>query len=160
MHDQLTGLANRTAMFEHVTRAVAETRRSGRAFALVFVDLDAFKAINDRYGHVVGDAVLTEVARRIRGAIREEDLAGRHGGDEFVVAVRDVEAPDAQAVAERIRVAIAEPYDGVELPLTASVGVAMFTADRWDVPPDVLLDRADAAMYDAKAAGKDAVRFA
>jgi diguanylate cyclase (GGDEF)-like protein len=160
LHDQLTGLANRTAMFEHVSRAMAETRRSGRPFGLIFVDLDAFKAINDRYGHVAGDGVLTEVARRIRGAIRDGDLAGRHGGDEFVVAIRDVDAGEAQAVAERIRLAIAEPIGGIELPLTASVGVTMFTADRWDAPPDVLLDRADAAMYDAKAAGKDAVRFA
>lgn len=159
MHDQLTGLANRTAMFEHVSQAMVDARRTGRPFGLIFVDLDAFKRINDESGHVSGDRVLTEVARRIRGAIREGDLAGRHGGDEFVIAVRNVQASEAEVVAERVRASIAEPIDGVGHPITASVGVAMYTADRWDVPPDVLLDRADAAMYSAKAAGRDAIRF-
>lgn len=159
LHDPLTGLANRTGLLGHVAEAIEGTRESGKPFALVFVDLDAFKQINDEYGHVVGDQVLVEVARRIRSAIRDDDAAGRFGGDEFVIVVRDADESAAHAVADRIREALAAHIHPLEHRVTASIGVAMFTGPRAGLTADALLGRADAAMYAAKAAGKDAVRF-
>ncbi|HTL42596.1 MAG TPA: sensor domain-containing diguanylate cyclase [Pseudolysinimonas sp.] len=155
MHDEVTGLPNRRLVEEDVTRTLLE---QGAALSVIFIDLDGFKAVNDRLGHAAGDALLREVGRRLRGVIRESDVLGRFGGDEFI-AVAAVESPgDAAVLADRIRLSIAEPF--VELPpdivVTASVGVVTVGNDGAPVM-DQLIRAADHAMYQAKMNGGDQV---
>lgn len=175
-HDTLTGLANRRLLLDHLELALAGNRRHGRHGALLFLDLDDFKPLNDRHGHHVGDLLLVEVARRLTHCVRELDTVARFGGDEFVVllnglaAAEDVARQQAAQVAEKARRALAEPYvltseqDGqattVEHRCTASVGVLLFggRVEREDAA-EALLDQADAAMYEAKDAGGNVVRF-
>jgi diguanylate cyclase (GGDEF)-like protein len=142
-HDPLTGLPNRRVLRQ---RLVITLARPDRAGALLFCDLDGFKAVNDRHGHAAGDEVLREVARRLRRSVRERDLVARLGGDEFVVVLTDLAAvPDS---VERVEAALAEPFAGTEAPLRAAVGVAVFPGDGATVAD--LLDAADRAMYAAK----------
>jgi diguanylate cyclase (GGDEF)-like protein len=152
-HDKLTGLPNRAALLEGLAVTVPAARRARRPLALLFVDLDAFKLVNDSLGHAAGDDVLVRAAERIRGAVRSQDLVARLGGDEFVVVCADLDDPaEAIAVAERVVLALDEPFrtNGHDALVTASVGVAVSDGD--DVPED-LLRRADLAMYRAKAEG-------
>jgi diguanylate cyclase (GGDEF)-like protein/PAS domain S-box-containing protein len=176
-HDTLTGLANRRLLLDHLALALAGNRRHGRHGALLFLDLDNFKPLNDRYGHHVGDLLLVEVARRLTHCVRELDTVARFGGDEFVVLLGSLAEAEGEArrqavqVAEKARRALAEPYalgaelDGpaatVEHRCTASVGVLMFDGhgDRAEGAV-ALLERADAAMYLAKEAGGNVVSFA
>lgn len=156
-HDPLTGLANRTLLRDRMQHALARTRRSGELVAVIYLDLDAFKLVNDRFGHPAGDRVLQLVATRLRGLLRPEDTLARLGGDEFVVmsdAVPSMEA--ALAIAERVLGALAPPFEFDErrVEVAASVGVAVGNADD---DADRLLAHADRAMYAAKAAGGGAV---
>jgi diguanylate cyclase (GGDEF)-like protein len=149
--DGLTGLANRRAAVERLEQALARAARRGTPVAVLYVDVDRFKGINDRHGHAAGDAVLVEVAARLRGAFRTEDVIARLGGDEFLVACEDLtSARDTQVVAARTRDVLAAPYvvGGQTLRVTASVGIALGGAD---ASVERLLDRADAEMYEAKA---------
>ncbi len=156
-HDELTGLVNRGVAINHVASTLAHEPRTGGLTALLFCDIDDFKAVNDTYGHVAGDEVLRVIADRIEHVVRQGDLAARFGGDEFLLllnGVRDVS--DAGRVAEKIRVRALDPIatDMGEVRVTMSIGVTVATPHE-DV--DRLIARADEAMYAAKAAGKDQV---
>jgi diguanylate cyclase (GGDEF)-like protein/PAS domain S-box-containing protein len=155
LHDPLTGLANRVLFRDHVERALARQRRSRTSVALLFLDLDDFKAVNDSLGHVAGDRVLVEVARRLAGAIRAEDVAARQGGDEFTVLLHRVRGPgEAVGTAERLIAELGRPIelDGGSLVVGTSIGIALAVGR--ETVADDLLAHADAAMYAAKAAGK------
>ncbi|MDP9350018.1 MAG: EAL domain-containing protein, partial [Chloroflexota bacterium] len=154
-HDPLTGLPNRALFLDRLEHALVRGTRQGRSLAVLFVDLDRFKPVNDSLGHEVGDELLTAVARRLRDCLRPEDTVARLGGDEFVVLIEDVEdRSGAMLVAERIGEAIRQSYElgDREVVLTASVGVALSTVGRVD--PGELLRAADIAMYRAKRTGK------
>ena len=155
MHDEVTGLPNRRLVEEDVTRTLLDDYT---ALSVIFVDLDGFKLVNDRLGHAAGDALLREVGQRLRGVMRETDVLGRFGGDEFI-AVASVESDgDAAVLADRIRTAIAEPYPDLppDIRVTASVGVVTVGNDGAPVM-DQLVRAADHAMYEAKLAGGDRV---
>lgn len=157
-HDPLTGLPNRALLADRLQQAMAAARRDGQVLALMFIDLDKFKPINDSLGHAVGDVLLVEVARRVRNCVRESDTVARIGGDEFVVLLRTVDSESgALAVADKIRVALGQPVCVGEhrLGVSASIGVAMFPAHGED--DLTLTQHADIAMYEAKARGGDAV---
>ena len=157
-HDPLTGLPNRALLADRLQQAMAAARRDGQVLALMFIDLDKFKPINDSLGHAVGDVLLVEVARRVRNCVRESDTVARIGGDEFVVLLRAVDSESgALAVADKIRVALGQPVCVGEhrLGVSASIGVAMFPAHGED--DLALTQHADIAMYEAKARGGDAV---
>jgi two-component system, cell cycle response regulator len=154
--DDLTGLANRRHGGHQLEREVALCVRHGRLLALVRVDVDHFKAINDSYGHQAGDEVLVEVARRLAEAVRGGDELARWGGDEFVAILPDTDKAGALRAAERLREAVSETpiaAAGRELPVTVSVGWAHWAGDT----PDDLLARADRALYRAKDAGRNTV---
>lgn len=165
LYDELTGLPNRRLLSDRLAQAVARSRRRGRQAALLFLDLDFFKRINDSLGHGVGDELLVEVAGRIRALLREEDTAARLGGDEFVVLLTELEGDVARAVTvirrrgEDIRRAIEAPMhlSGNEVHITVSVGVSLLPGDTDNV--DDLLKHADTAMYRAKEEGRNTLRF-
>ncbi|MGQ0799691.1 MAG: 7TM diverse intracellular signaling domain-containing protein [Pseudomarimonas sp.] len=161
MHDPLTGLANRAALYAHLDHALHRARRNGAALALLMIDLDGFKAINDRLGHEAGDRVLVEVAERLNRCARGGDLLARLGGDEFVlVAEAGHDSDAATLIGERLLYVLQAPIVlGAE---RASVGASIGIAFGGDEPVDVndLLRAADRAMYAAKAAGRGAVRIA
>ena len=153
-HDDLTGLPNRFLFYDRLERALADTQSEARA-GLLFVDLDDFKALNDAHGHAAGDAVLIEVARRLRSCLREHDTAARISGDEFAVIVRGVGGTDEPVgVAQRILGALSGPVQlgGTTVQARASIGVAV--SDTGERGPEGLLERADRAMYAAKRNGK------
>lgn len=154
-HDALTDLPNRALFDDRMGIALAAARRDGSRLALLFIDLDRFKPINDSLGHAAGDRVLKGVADRIRHNIRESDTAARIGGDEFVVLLRSIPSrEDALRVAQKIADAIDQPFelDGCALSISASIGVAVFPEDGADAA--ALSRHADAAMYRAKDAGR------
>ena len=149
--DALTRLPNRTALVERGRQAIANARRHGSRLAVLFLDLDNFKDVNDAHGHAFGDRVLCLTADHMRSVVREVDTVSRHGGDEFVVLLAEVkQAADAQAVAEKLVAAIGAPatLDGRTVSVTASVGVAVYPEDGSDLA--TLIARADAAMYETK----------
>ena len=152
--DELTGLPNRRMLAEQLDLALARARRGGLAVAVLCLDLDRFKEINDSLGHAVGDDLLVEVARRLRAGARETDVVARYGGDEFVILLADLDvqaAPDlAATVVERIRSVMADPFaiGPVELQAEASIGVALYPLDSRDAKG--LLAAADAEMYAGK----------
>jgi len=154
LHDSLTDLPNRTLIFDRMEQALVRSRRTGTAVAVVVVDVDHFKLVNDSYGHPVGDQLLVRVAQALRSAIRDNDSAGRLGGDEFVVICEDVEDADAATeIVERLRAAVRAPVriGDVSLLPSASLG---FTLSRIDSTVSDLIGEADAALYRAKAAGR------
>jgi two-component system cell cycle response regulator len=160
-YDQLTHLPNRALFRDRVARAILRGRRDGDVCAVLFVDLDGFKRINDTFGHDAGDDVLRGVARRMRTALRTTDVAARYGGDEFVVLLPSLRRPeDALIVAEKLRSAIAQPRTvaGRELSVGASIGIALHPRDGADV--DGLLLFADAAMYAKKSDKKVVIALA
>ena len=160
LHDQLTGLANRQLLQVRLNQAIAAAERSARPLAVVFLDLDGFKVVNDNCGHAVGDSVLSQVADRLRASVRAADTIGRYGGDEFVIICEDTDADAVSHVTDRILTSVREPLDEVpeEYPVSASIGVALLAPDAQSVvTTDGILGLADAAMYQSKNAGKDRV---
>jgi diguanylate cyclase (GGDEF)-like protein len=158
--DPLTGLANRTSFGPSLDQAVQRARRRSSKLALVFVDLDGFKLINDLRGHDAGDALLIELAGRLRANLRASDLVARLGGDEFVVAVEEVqEVGPIETVAKKLLAELVRPYSlaGGDAKVTASIGISIFPDDAADAQS--LLKHADTAMYAAKQAGKNTYRF-
>ena len=173
-YDALTGLPNRRLLGDRLNQTMAASKRSGLFAALMFLDLDNFKPLNDAHGHSVGDLLLIEVARRLCACVREMDTVARFGGDEFVVMLGELEPDRAQsisqtaAVAEKIRASLAAPYQLtvthaghpdslVEHHCSASIGVVVFSNHEASLAE--ILQRADAAMYQAKDAGRNTVRF-
>ena len=151
-HDELTGLPNRTLLLDRLNQALVRAKRQHKELALLLLDLDEFKEINDRLGHVAGDKLLRQVAERLSSCIRGSDTACRYGGDEFVLMLPEVDGERrALEVAEKIRVRLARPYvvDGHSILVTASIGVALYPVD--GMTQDALIKYADAAMYLAKA---------
>jgi diguanylate cyclase (GGDEF)-like protein len=155
--DSLTGVWNRRMLVDQIRSEGARAAENGTLFSLLLVDLDTFKPINDRHGHVAGDAVLRFVAQRIQHAVRSYDGIGRYGGDEFLVVMPHADAQVALHVAERIRAAIAEsPMAWGEDTLQLSVSIGVAVTDR-SVEPIVLVDIADRSLYAAKDAGRNSV---
>ncbi|MDQ1510447.1 MAG: hypothetical protein QOG50_2291 [Actinomycetota bacterium] len=156
-HDALTGLPNRTLFRDRVEGALAQARRSGSGIAVMFLDLDHFKAINDSLGHGVGDNLIQAVAKRLRETVRETDTVARMGGDEFTVLVSDAKDKEAAvAAATKIIDVFSQPFlaGSHELHTSTSIGVALYPSDGTDV--EALLKHADSAMYRAKARGRNA----
>jgi diguanylate cyclase (GGDEF)-like protein len=154
--DALTGLPNRMQLERDLNAALAAADRRGHALALLFIDLDRFKPINDRYGHAMGDRVLCEVARRLQGALRNTDVTARIGGDEFVVLLPALSnAGDCALVAEKLLDTLARPmhFEGHELTVGASIGLVTYPDGGRDA--ETLLRQADAAMYAVKQAGRN-----
>ena len=173
-HDALTLLPNRRLLDDRLEQAMASCGRSGQKGAVLFLDLDNFKTLNDAFGHGAGDALLVEVARRITSCVRQIDTVARFGGDEFVVILGNLNIDlgtarlDVNLVAGKISLALAQPYhlslpqnDGSNTPVqhhcTASIGIALFPEKK--VSADEVLKRADTAMYQAKTSGRNAVSF-
>jgi len=159
-HDVLTQLPNRQLFHDRLSQALADARRNHRKLAVLFLDLDRFKPVNDTLGHAAGDRLLRAVAQRLTGCLRQSDTAARLGGDEFTIILTRVNEPDdAARVAAKILASLSEPFvlDGFELVVTASVGISVFPGDGAD--NDTLIKNADAAMYRAKANGKNAYQF-
>jgi diguanylate cyclase (GGDEF)-like protein/PAS domain S-box-containing protein len=159
-HDPLTGLENRFSLNLHLEQLLAQARRATQTVALLFLDLDHFKRINDSHGHQTGDLLLAEVARRLRELLRDVDIIARLGGDEFIVVMAGALTPDlVSAVAVRIVQSLASPYefDGQTMYSGASVGIALFPADASSA--GVLLRHADTAMYAAKSRGRGNFQF-
>ena len=160
-HDSLTGLPNRSMFFDQLNRALARYRRSEHPFALLMVDLDGFKAVNDQHGHEMGDVLLQTVADRMLGCLREADIVARVGGDEFVVLLDGVAGEqDVRVVAEKLLHEVAQPVtrEAVSCAVGASIGVALCPRDGSD--SECLLAKADIAMYRSKSEGKHRLTFA
>jgi diguanylate cyclase (GGDEF)-like protein len=160
LHDRLTNLANRELLCERLHATVARASRKDTCFAVLYLDLDRFKPINDSLGHDAGDWVLTEVSRRLQAEVREYDTVARVGGDEFVVLIDTLDTPfEAARVARRIIKAIAQPIvvEDRQLHVTCSIGVAVFPDEGRDGA--ALLNAADRAMYEAKKSGRNRFRF-
>ncbi len=159
LHDKLTHLPNRVLLEDRFRQAMRVAARHQGQFAVLFVDLDGFKGVNDTYGHQVGDGLLVEIANRLRAATRTEDTISRVGGDEFVVLARVDEPADAGAVAETLIASLRETVQvaGHALHVSGSIGIALYPADGPD--QDTLMTNADAAMYHAKASGRNAYCF-
>lgn len=173
-YDTLTKLPNRRLLDDRLSQAVATSARTGQYGALLFLDLDNFKPLNDTHGHWVGDLLLVEVANRLKSCVREMDTVARFGGDEFVVILSELDVNEAESasqariVAEKIRTILSKPYllnikhEGkadtiIEYHCTASIGVALFI--NHEAQPGNILKRADAAMYQAKEGGRNRIRF-
>jgi diguanylate cyclase (GGDEF)-like protein len=149
MHDSLTGLPNRALFLDRLTHAIAWSKRHKSTFAVLFIDLDGFKVVNDSHGHEVGDRVLVEVAGRLEGTLRSSDTAARYGGDEFIILCEEItDEQQATRVVDRIIDVIKKPLDTESISVTASIGIVV--ASDTDVDPEVLIRQADAAMYRAK----------
>lgn len=159
-HDVLTGLLNRLSLKGRLDQALAVARRDGVRVALMFIDLDRFKVINDTLGHHIGDKLLIEVAGRLRDSVRDSDVVARLGGDEFVIMLGSMESSGAAAmIAEKLIRNIGDPFriEGHDLYTTPSIGIAIFPND--GEGGDMLMKNADAAMYHAKAAGRNNFQF-
>jgi diguanylate cyclase (GGDEF)-like protein len=174
-YDPLTKLPNRRLLDERLTQAIAVSRRSGCYGALMFLDLDNFKPLNDQHGHGVGDLLLIEVAGRLKCCVREIDTVARFGGDEFVVILSDLNPEisssmqQAEIIAVKIRTSLSSPYylnlinegtqasSTVEHHCSASIGIAMF--NNHDESQSDIMKRADGSMYKAKELGRNQIRF-
>ena len=161
-HDTLTQLPNRVHLHGRLEQAMASARRQGGQLAMLFIDMDRFKNINDTLGHHIGDGLLVEVGQRLRGLVRDSDIVARLGGDEFVIVLGEVGGDGvraAAAVAAKVGAELGRPYQvrGHELHSTPSIGIALFPANGEDA--DTLMKNADAAMYHAKAAGRNNFQF-
>jgi diguanylate cyclase (GGDEF)-like protein/PAS domain S-box-containing protein len=159
-YDELTGLANRNMFSQCLSHAIAQARRNGKQLAVLFIDLDRFKNINDTLGHGAGDSVLKEVAERLHGCLRESDTVGRLSGDEFVVLLEEMpKSTHCAEVAQKILTAVARPFafDTQIFHITASIGISTYPADSEDMHS--LLKNADIAMYRAKELGKNNFQF-
>lgn len=160
-HDALTDLPNRSLFWDRARQALLHARRSASSSAVLCIDLDGFKAVNDQLGHAAGDALLREVAQRLRYRMRTSDTVARIGGDEFAVVMPDIDqANDALATARALLASLAAPFDLAQgsAQISASIGVALYPQHAQTA--ELLVQSADAAMYDAKNAGKNQVRLA
>lgn len=156
LHDPLTGLPNRRLLEDRIGHVLQHATRHQHKAAVMYLDLDGFKAINDTHGHAAGDAVLKQVAQRLTGNARKEDTVARVGGDEFVIVMGSLnQLDDTREPAAKLIDAVARPYlvDGLELQLSTSIGIALFPDDANEVHP--LIAAADAALYAAKRNGKN-----
>jgi diguanylate cyclase (GGDEF)-like protein/PAS domain S-box-containing protein len=156
LHDSVTGLPNRTLLAEHIEHAFTLARRHQNKVALLFIDLDHFKAVNDRFGHEAGDALLKQIAQRLSGCLRASDLAARLGGDEFVVVLEELHQPEqAMAVARKIITELGLPYQvsATDITIGASIGVALYPDHATQA--DLLLRYADQALYTSKDKGRN-----
>jgi diguanylate cyclase len=156
-HDELTELPNRRLLLDRLKQAMAQSVRQHKQVALLFVDLDRFKSINDRFGHFAGDQLLQQVAGRLTACIRNGDTVCRYGGDEFVVMLTGIDAQEsAEVLADKIRVRLSPSYllDGHVIEMTASIGVAVYQADGQTC--NDFIKQADIAMYLAKVAKRPA----
>jgi len=151
-HDALTGLPNRLLLNDRIEQSIARLRRSDQRVGVLFIDVDGFKAVNDKLGHAAGDEVLIELAQRLRRAIRPDDTAARVGGDEFVVLTDSVDSQAGLIIGRRISASVAEPIRvaGTEMTIGISIGIASATSS---CRADEVLARADQAMFRAKRAG-------
>lgn len=159
-YDPLTGAANRTLLNDRLSHIMALARRHNSMLAIIYLDLDGFKAINDNLGHEYGDEVLKNVVQRLRRAVRDFDTVARLGGDEFLVVLEEVRGiKEVEQVVARINAVLQEPYAlaGQEMRVTSSIGVSIFPEH--GEMCDQLIKRADIAMYRAKSAGKSRVKF-
>jgi diguanylate cyclase len=153
-YDQLTGLPNRTLLLDRFSQAASRAARQHKLVALLFLDLDGFKSVNDALGHTAGDWLLQQVAARLTGSIRTSDTACRYGGDEFVILLPELESRESAVVAtEKIRIHLAKPYlvGGTSIQITASIGMAVYPTDGSEF--DDLIQQSDAGMYCNKAGG-------
>lgn len=153
-HDMLTGALNRRAALDALARELARSQRYQRPFAVLMLDLDHFKAVNDRHGHQVGDQVLQRFVQRVSATLRPNDVLGRFGGEEFVVMLPETNDASAQATAERVRQAVRQP--DAALP-TVSVSIGLTDWQTHDRSVDALIERSDRALYLAKSRGRDRV---
>jgi len=159
--DMLTGLPNRRAFSQKLSEAMARALRGDHLMALLFMDIDGFKCVNDQYGHEAGDELLRIFAQRLLHAVREVDTVARLAGDEFTVILETIHAPaDAVAVAEKILDVMREPFvlSAATVMVTSSIGISLY-GPQLQQEPEILLDRADQAMYAAKKAGKNGVKL-
>ena len=160
LQDPLTGLANRRLLEDRMSMALAQVRRNKGCMAVMYLDLDGFKEINDTLGHGAGDILLKAVAQRLTRTVREEDTVARLGGDEFVVTLPHIHsATDATRMAAKIIDAVSQPYDIEDrvVHMTTSVGIGIYPNDGKDA--ETLMKSADTALYEAKRAGKNAYRI-
>jgi len=161
-YDPLTGLLNRGVILDMLSRELSRTRREDGCTAVLIGDLDHFKSINDTRGHLMGDEVLREIARRILASVRSYDFVGRFGGEEFLVVLSNCDASSSLLRAEEIRRAIAsEPVQTIPGPIPVTMSLGVLSSRDWGVRPvEELLREADVALYKAKAAGRNCVRLA
>lgn len=160
LQDALTGLPNRLSFEQHLDRGLSQAKRHGWGLAILFIDIDNFKSINDSYGHGLGDKVLLMVANRLRSFVRDEDTVSRWGGDEFVCLLMEVkQEADVTRLAEKMvnQIAAACEFDGIVLSTSASIGIAIYPAD--GETADILFKNADTAMLKAKGSVKRVVLF-
>jgi diguanylate cyclase (GGDEF)-like protein len=159
-HDVLTGLPNRALLEDRINRALAHAQRNHTQFALLFLDLDEFKGINDSLGHRVGDLLLKEVAERLKNSVRDEDTVARQGGDEFILLLFALQDRHSAAmVAQKILDNLAHPLrvEKLEMRISTSIGISVYPSDGNDA--NTLLERADTAMYRVKQAGSNNYQF-
>lgn len=158
-HDYLTGLPNRMLLNDRLSQAIVHAKRYGTQLAVLFLDLDKFKHINDSLGHAAGDKLLESIAQRLTGQVRKSDTVSRQGGDEFVILLEDAHAENAAVIAEKIVQSLTQPHhlDGHEIHVTTSIGISLFPDDGDD--GDTLIKSADTAMYTAKNRGRNNYQF-
>jgi diguanylate cyclase (GGDEF)-like protein len=154
--DPLTGLPNRALFTDRLSQAIINNRRSGKQMAILYMDIDHFKNINDKYGHAEGDALLKSFSERISGVLRKGDTLARLGGDEFVIIAENLHGPaDAEHIASKVLAALHQPFTlpTIEIKIGASIGVAIST--QAEINGDDIVGRADEALYEVKRAGRN-----
>ena len=159
-HDNLTGLPNRHLFYDYLYKSVARAYRHGKILAVLFIDLDKFKHVNDTMGHAEGDLLLVSAAKRMEGCVRESDIVARIGGDEFIIMLDSVKSAHAAAkVAHKIQEAMSKVFmsDSREHFVTTSIGISLYPLDSSDV--ETLIKNADSAMYNAKECGRNNYKF-
>ena len=158
--DPLTGVPNRLLFHDRLQQDIERAERDQHHIALIYLDIDGFKEVNDSFGHTTGDELLRQVAQRLAGTLRRTDTIARMGGDEFTIIMPQVEEPPmVNNLAERILAGLTEPFSigGYEGSISASLGIAVYPEDGTSI--DTLLKRADSAMYEAKQSGRNTFRF-